>query len=140
MNANMEVARPQRWEVLRGQDRLESEITPGRGNWQNRLANGYISYTALALSSFAVGLFIGFRRPHDPVARMGAWFITTASIAFGLPNGWAAPWRQVPMALEVFLWIPEISRFVLEGIFLSLFTIFPRRLFRARLPWIMKQL
>ena len=38
--------------------------------------------------------------------------------------------------LQVSFWIPEIGRFVLEGIFLSLFVIFPRRLFRARWPWI----
>ena len=133
--ANMEVGRLQRWEVLRGDARLEVEITPARGTWQHRLAWGYISYTLLALSGFAVGLFIGFRRPRDPVARMGAWFITTTSVAFGLPSGWAACWRQVPAALAASFWIPELSRFVLEGIFLSLFMIFPRRLFRARWPW-----
>jgi serine/threonine-protein kinase len=33
------------------------------------------------------------------------------------------------------LWIPEISRFVIEGIFLSFFAVFPCRLFRARWPW-----
>ena len=41
------------------------------------------------------------------------------------------------MAFQVSFWIPEISRFVLVGIFLSLFVIFPRRLFRARWPWIL---
>jgi hypothetical protein len=29
----------------------------------------------------------------DPVGRIGAWFVTTTSIVFGFPVGWAAPWR-----------------------------------------------
>ena len=137
VNANLEVGRAQRWEILRDQERLELEVTPERANWRNRLAGGYISYSGLALISFAVGLFVGFRRPGDPAAMIGAWFIATAAIAFGLPNGWAVAWRQVPVPFQVSFWIPEISRFVLEGIFLSLFVIFPRRLFQARWPWIL---
>ena len=137
INANLEVGNAQRWEILRGRERLELEVTPERADWRNRLAGGYIMYSGLALISFAVGLFVGFRRPGDPVAMIGAWFIATAAIAFGLPNGWAAAWRQVPVPFQVSFWIPEISRFVVEGIFLSLFVIFPRRLFRARWPWIL---
>jgi len=91
----------------------------------------------LALISFAVGLFVAFRRPWDPTARVGAWFIATASIAFGLPNGWAVAWRQAPLLVQASFWIPEVSRFVLDGIFLTLFLVFPRRLFLARWPWIL---
>jgi tRNA A-37 threonylcarbamoyl transferase component Bud32 len=94
-----------------------------------------VIYVGLSLPCFVLGLFIGFRRPGDLAARVGAWFIATASIAFGLPNGWAVLWRQMPVVVQAFLWIPEVSRFVMEGIFVSLFAIFPRRLFRARWPW-----
>jgi hypothetical protein len=136
-NANLEVGRAQRWEILRDQERLVLEVTPERANWRNRVAGGYVSYSGLALISFAVGLFVAFRRPGDPTARVGAWFIATVSIAFGLPNGWAVAWRQVPLLVQASFWVPEISRFVLDGIFLSLFLIFPRRLFEARWPWIL---
>jgi serine/threonine-protein kinase len=37
--------------------------------------------------------------------------------------------------VQAALWIPEISRFVIEGIILSFFVLFPRRLFRSRWPW-----
>jgi hypothetical protein len=137
VNANLEVGRAQKWEIRRGEERLTLEVTPERANWRNRLAGGYVSYSGLALISFAVGLFVAFRRPYDPAARIGAWFIATASIAFGLPNGWAVAWRQVPLIFQASFWIPEIGRFVLDGIFLSLFLIFPRRLFEARWPWIL---
>lgn len=137
VNANLEIGRTQRWAVIRDGKRLQVEITPELATWKNRLAGGYISYTALVLSCFAVGLFVALRRPHDPVARMGAWFLATASIAFGLPNGWAVLWRQAPSALQILFWIPEISRFLIAGIFLSFFLIFPRPLFHARWVWIL---
>jgi len=136
-NANLEVGKTQLWQIVHNGKRTDLEVTPERASWRNRLSAGYVSYSALAVCSFAVGLFIAFRRPHDPAARMGAWFIGTASIAFGLPNGWAVVWRQVPLLFQILFWIPTISRFVLVGIFLSLLLIFPRRLTRARWPWIL---
>ena len=96
-----------------------------------------MSYSGLAIVAFAVGLFVAFRRPGDRTARVGAWFIATASIAFGLPNGWAVAWRQAPQLAQAAFWIPEVSRFVLDGIFLTLFLVFPRRLFTARWPWVL---
>jgi len=137
VNANLEVGRVQRWDILRDQERLSFEITPVRATWRNRLAAGYVSYSALTVCCFAVGLFMAFRRPHDPAARIGAWFIGTAAIAFGLPNGWAVVWRQVPVVLQILFWVPTVSRFVLEAILLSLCMIFPRKLTRARWPWIL---
>jgi hypothetical protein len=60
----------------------------------------------------------------------------TASIAFGLPHNWAFVWRQLPAVVQLLLWIPQISRFVIDGIFLSLFLVFPRPLIRSRWPWV----
>jgi serine/threonine-protein kinase len=37
----------------------------------------------------------------------------------------------------LFLWIPEISRFVSDAILLTFFTVFPRRIFSARWPWLL---
>jgi len=132
---NLDVGKSQSWQILRGDERLEMRFTPERATWGNRLAGGYVLYVSLVLSYFPLGLFIGFRRPGDPAALVGSWFITTASMAFGLPNGWAALWRQMPLIVQALLWIPEVSRFLIEGIFVSLFALFPRRLFRARWPW-----
>ena len=137
VNANLEVGRVQRWEIRRSDELIELGIRTERATWKNRLSAGYITFSALAVCCFAVGLFMAFRRPHDTTARIGAWFIGTASIAFGLPNGWAVVWRQAPMAFQILFWIPELSRFVLDAIFLSLLMIFPRRLSRARWPWIL---
>jgi serine/threonine-protein kinase len=135
--ANLEVDRVQRWKILRNEESIKLEIKPEQATWRNRLRAGYISYSALALCSFAVGLLIAFRRPRDPAARIGAWFIGTAAIAFGLPNGWAVVWRQAPLVVQALFWIPTVSRFVLVAIFLSLLMMFPRRLTRARWPWLL---
>jgi predicted Ser/Thr protein kinase len=137
MNSNLEVGRFQKWKILRNNELIELEVEPEPATWKNRLDAGYISYCALVLFCFAVGLFIVFQRPRDPAARIGAWFIGTSAIAFGLPNGWAVVWRQVPMILQVLFWIPTISRFILEAIFLSLLMKFPRRLTQARWPWLL---
>ncbi len=50
VNANLEVGKAQRWEILRDQERLELEVTPERANWRNRLAGGYISYWELYIT------------------------------------------------------------------------------------------
>ncbi len=134
--ANGEVGRTQKWEILREGHTLKIDVVPVRATWQNRLANGYIVYVGLALFCFFLGLLIAFRRPDALDARIGAWFITTASVAFGMPNGWAAVWRQIPLPVQILLWISELSRFVIEGIFLSFFVVFPGRLFHRRWPWI----
>ena len=136
VQANIAVGRPQEWLISRDGQQLELYFTHQRATWQNRLAHAYLIHVGLIFGCFLLGILIGFRRPGDTAARIGSWFIMTASMVFGLPIGWAVLWRQLPLAVQAFLWIPEISRFVIEGIFVSLFAVFPRRLFRARWPWL----
>jgi serine/threonine-protein kinase len=133
---NMQVGRPQVWLVSRQGENVRLEVTYPRGRILQRLIDGYVQVLSLMLSAFPLGLLIAWKRPHDPVARIGAWFIVTASIAFGFPPGWAVFWRMLPTPLQVFLWIPQISRFVVEGIFLTFFLVFPRRLLTRRWLWL----
>jgi hypothetical protein len=134
-DANTQVGRPQHWEIKRGGRWLEIEVTRDRRQPSAKdVARTYIGVTLVAL---LLAVFIAFRRPYDPVARLGAWFIATASVAFGLFAGWAATWRHLPTVIGALLWIPQVSRFVAEGILVSFFASFPRRLFRARWPWVL---
>ncbi len=133
--ANRAVGETQVWVVARGGQRLELPFVAERATLANRLWHGYLIYTAMALGCFLLGLLILLRKPGDPVARLGAWFIMTASVAFGLPNGWAAVWRGLPVPIQVLLWVPQLSRFVIEAIFLSFIVVFPRRMFRSSWPW-----
>jgi tRNA A-37 threonylcarbamoyl transferase component Bud32 len=135
--ANLELGRAQRWLVARGEDRVSLEIYPLRASVRSRLTEGYIQFFSLAVSGLAVGFLIAWKRPGDAVGRVGAWFMMTAAIAFGFPWGWAATWRALPTPVQLLLWIPQLSRFVLEGIFLSFFLIFPRRLLTRRWLWLL---
>ena len=132
---NLQAGRAQRWVVSRGDDRVTLEIVPAGASLQSRLSEGYVQYFSLLLPGYFLGLLIAWKRPADPVARIGAWFIITASMAFGFPVGWAVAWRALPTALQLLLWIPQLSRFVLEAIFLSFFVLFPRRLVARRWVW-----
>src|SRR5262249_50686253 len=127
---NMRVAQPQVWLVSRQERNLRLEIAYPPAQFRRRLIEGYIQVLRLLMSSFFLGLLIAWKRPRDPVARIGAWFSLTASVAFGFPPGWAVLWRELPILVQALLWIPQISRFVLEGIFLSFFLLFPRPLLK----------
>jgi len=137
IRANTEVGRPQRWQISRASERLEMTLTLPRPSWSEQLPGYALPYYAFMLTSLVLGLLIAFRRPYDPLARMGAWLLATAAVAFGFPDGWAATWRHLPEWLGLLLWIPGISRFVPDAILFTFFTIFPRRIFSARWPWLL---
>jgi eukaryotic-like serine/threonine-protein kinase len=133
--ANRDPSLPQHWEILRGAERLELNLNPARTPFLNQFRRGEIGYIGTGITCFLLGLLMAFQRPSDPVARMGAWFIMAASVAFGISGNWAFVWRQFPVPVQLLLWVPEISRFVIDGILLSLFVLFPRRLFHSRWLW-----
>ncbi len=138
IRANREVGRPERFEISRGEERLQLLLTFDRILWSGPVPRGALiplAYLSVVLTSFMLGLIIAFSRPYDPVARMGAWVLAAGAIGLGLPDGWAVTWRRLPTVLGALLWIPHLSRFVIDGIVVTFFTVFPRRLFRARWPW-----
>jgi hypothetical protein len=135
--ASLQVGRPQRWLVAREAGQVSLDVYPLASGLRSRLAEGYVNYLTLLISAMGLGLLIAWKRPGDAVGRLGAWFMVTASIAFGFPWGWAVPWRALPAPVQLMLWIPQVSRFVLEGIFLSFFLVFPRRLLTRRWLWLL---
>ncbi|MCJ7504036.1 MAG: protein kinase [Acidobacteriia bacterium] len=148
IRANTEIGRPERWQVGRANQRLELTVAVPRLSWRERLSGvavlhlpfywvNVLGYSAFVLTCLILGLVVAFRRPYDPAARMGAWVLATAAVAFGLPDGWAATWRHLPGLLGLLIWIPEISRLVPDAILFTFFTVFPRRVFSARWPWLL---
>src|SRR5262245_31031405 len=136
VSSNAAVGRAQKWEVLRGGERLSLDLVPEhRGFDPTRFIT--LQYDFVAGCYLAVSLFIAFRRPYDPLARIGAWSIAAASMAIGMPNGWAAMWRELPVAAQALLWVPQLSRFTVDAVFLTFAAMFPRTLFRARGHWLL---
>src|SRR5216117_2282194 len=82
-----EVGRVHRWLVSRHGSPLNLEVVPARLTFAGRLLKGYDRYVIHLLSGFLLGLLNAWKRPGDPLARIGAWFLLTASIAFGFPQG-----------------------------------------------------
>jgi hypothetical protein len=135
--ANLEVGQPQIWQVARGDARVHLAIDPLPASLNSRLGSGYYMVLGLLISGMSLGLLIGWKRPGDAVGRLGAWFMMTASVAFGLPWGWAVAWRALPALLQWLLWVPQLSRFVLEGILVSFVLVFPRRLVTRGWAWLL---
>jgi tRNA A-37 threonylcarbamoyl transferase component Bud32 len=127
---------PEYWLVLRDGVRTTVPVVPVVVSLREKLALGYAQLLSLIFIGLFLGLLIAWKRPHDAVARLGAWFILTASLAPGLPLGWAVLWRSLPRAVQLLLWFPQFGRFVLEGILLSFFVLFPRRLITRRWMWL----
>src|SRR5262245_18021461 len=111
--------RPEQWVVLRDGVRTTMQVVPVVVSLRTKLAMGYLQLLSLIFTGFFLGLLIAWKRPSDPVARVGAWFIITVSVAPGLPAGWAVLWRSLPRVVQMLLWFPQFGRFVLEGILLS---------------------
>lgn len=148
IRANTEIGRPERWQIARGSERLQLTVAVPRLPWRERFSGlailrlpfelvSVLGISAFVLTALVLSLVIAFRRPYDPLARMGAWLLGTAAVAFGFADGWAATWRHLPGWLGLLLWMPEISRFVSDAILFTFFTIFPRRIFSAHWPWLL---
>jgi hypothetical protein len=91
-----------------------------------------------AVFTFVLALVIGFRRPQDPVARIGAWMLAAIAIDMvGGGYGWAAIWRNQPGALGLFLWPTIISSGLGGGICITFAFMFPQKLVRNYLVWIL---
>ena len=138
--ANTQVGVAQHWLIQRAGQPRDLVVSYPRVRWKGFLgliATTVGGLTLFFLTSLFLGILVAFRRPQDPKAMMGAWVLATAAVAFGLPGGWAATWRHMPIVFSSFLWIPEVSRLVPDAILLSFFAIFPARIFRARWPWVL---
>ncbi|MGE5327278.1 MAG: protein kinase domain-containing protein [Deltaproteobacteria bacterium] len=133
IRANTVSGRPQHWDVLRAGQKLQLTVT--FPHLSTQYGPAYVAHTSWILTTLLLGLLIAFRRPNDRVARAGAWLSVSASFAFGFADGWAAVWRALPVGLGLLLWIPALSRLVIDGIAFTFFAVFPQRLFRARWPW-----
>jgi len=71
------------------------------------------------------------------VAQIGAWLLAGLGTAPIFPDAEVtAVWRNLPFLLGIILWIPQITHLMLLPLFFSFFAIFPRRIFRARWPWL----
>jgi tRNA A-37 threonylcarbamoyl transferase component Bud32 len=90
------------------------------------------------LVTLILAFVIGFSRPRDLVARLGAWFLAAVACTFpGVLYGMAATWRALPTVLGLLVWLGFIGYMALGPLLFTFFAVFPRKLFRARWPWVL---
>jgi eukaryotic-like serine/threonine-protein kinase len=111
---------------------------------QNRLINyyqwvlkGFIPVLLVSPLCLILALFIGFSRPYDPAARWGALFYAVVAVdLMDQPLGWLSALLRFPI---VIIWLTLlvqsfcVSSYISIGI--TLFGVFPRRLFRQFHAW-----
>jgi eukaryotic-like serine/threonine-protein kinase len=131
-----EVGRPMPLVLEREGRRLELSMTPQRRS-QTVFRSPIVSLLAgTDLLTLGIAFVVAFRRPHDLVARIGAWFLATAAMFMFPPvPGIAAAWRHLPAPLGALLWIAFVSGSVFPAIFFTFFATFPRPLFHRRWIW-----
>ena len=138
--ANLQPHHPYRVEIerdgLRQELAIEVELIRAL---ENRSDLVHVAWQIAALILLATGFLIGFSRPRDPAALVGALAMAMLSVGLyytNFPPGYAAIWRGLPRALGILLWIPHICVYFFGPILVTFFAIFPRPLFRSRWPWI----
>jgi tRNA A-37 threonylcarbamoyl transferase component Bud32 len=137
VRGNFEVGSPQRWEIERGDKRLQVVVTLGRRAWsrQGRLIQlAYAAQYTYWFVALVLALVIAFSRPHDSTALLGAWlFASTTTGGLAAHYGFTAAWRHAPALPQALLWIPAMSTALRAPLCLTFFALFPRKLFRS--PW-----
>ncbi len=81
------------------------------------------------LLTLIAALFVAWRRPRDPVALTGSWFLLAcATFTIALPMRLASVWSAIPMPLSALLWLPHASSLAIGPVLLTFVTAFPRRI------------
>jgi len=130
LTGNWEAGTPARFLAERGGDRHAFTLDVGRRSWTHAGPGSILIAVLLwgaRLVTLGAAIMIAFRRPDSMLARVGAWFLATASVSsvVVLP-GSAAAWRHLPPALGALLWAPALSTVVLPAIFFTFFAQFPK--------------
>jgi tRNA A-37 threonylcarbamoyl transferase component Bud32 len=125
--------------VERGNARLQTTLSPTRASihfW--RTGPGVVLGMA-RLTQFAtllIALLVAFKRPDDPLARLGAWLLASGAVfSIVLPPGIAAAWGQLPAIAGLPLWLPFASSLCVGAILFTFFSAFPRPLFTSWMVW-----
>ena len=137
ISPNLETGRTYRFDIARGEGRLEVAYTMERARVGSRWI--FAVWEAEGFLLLATGIFIGFARPRDSLARLGALALASLSLSLSFwtsfPPGGAVTWRALPAGVAALLLLPKLCSYLVGPIILTFFATFPRPLVRARWPW-----
>jgi tRNA A-37 threonylcarbamoyl transferase component Bud32 len=139
VTANYELDRPMSVDIARGEQRLQVSLKigwePGR-HWRSREGLSMLVVLAAQLFTLMFAFVIGFKRPRDRIARLGAWLLASAGVfSVVLPYRVAAVWRALPLPIGALLWLPFVSSLAVPALLFTFFQVFPRERRRSLLAW-----
>ena len=86
------------------------------------------------LAMLALAFVITWKQPLDFGASVGAWLLASLAVyCVVLPARLPEVWRELPMVVEVGLWLPYLSSISAGAILATFYTVFPQRAPRWRL-------
>ncbi len=96
--------------------------------WATREGIDLVLVRIVQAFTLAVGFLVFYRRPRDPVARLGAWLLGAVGVfCVILPFRLAAVWRGLWWPAGILLWFPYLSTLLVAPLLLTFFLLFPSR-------------
>lgn len=139
-DANLEVGEVLEIELNRAGQHLTRTLPLRQLNWrEGAKPEQLVLITArlIQLVPVALAILVAWRRPRDPVARIGVWMLACGGVfSVVLPYSLAARWHHLPMPIGLLLWIPFISSVGAAAVLFTFCAVFPRPLFTSRWLWI----
>src|SRR5437667_3203002 len=135
---NFEVGKPYRLQVERDGKPFERVMVLQRRSWSQQTQYrriGFVLNTASALVTLLVAFLVGFTRPYDWIARIGALAIALLGGSAYL-YGTAPIVRRLPILAGALIWWPQVGFFIFPALFFVFCSMFPRQLFRSRWIWV----
>jgi hypothetical protein len=87
------------------------------------------------LLTLLLACLVAFKRPLEPLARLGAWLLGSVSVfTIVLPFGFADRWHQLPAPISWLFWLPFVSGGAPGVLFFLFCCHFPRPVFHS--PWL----
>ncbi len=135
---NFEIGKPYRLQVEQDGKPLQRVLILQRRSWSQQTQYQHIAFildTASTLLTLFVAFLVGFTRPYDWVARIGALSIALLGVTSYF-YGTAAIVRHLPIPVGAAIWWPDVGTFIFPALFFAFCSIFPRQLFPSRWIWV----
>ncbi|MGZ4817787.1 MAG: protein kinase domain-containing protein [Terriglobales bacterium] len=139
VRAQVEIGKPQAVEAERDGKPLSAQLVSIRRMRQVIVPDSVFPViAAVKVLGFGLVFLILWQRPRDKVALLAAWLVASVVSAAGLfGTGTAATLRQLPAAVAFLLVFPFFCNVAgMAGILFTFCSMFPRRLFRSRWPYV----
>ena len=106
--------------------------------WRSQSGSMLLGVRTVQLVTLGFAFLIAFRKPLDPIARMGAWLLATVGVfCIVLPARIAVVVRELPAVVGALLWPAYLSSLAICAIVAMFVAMFSRQTPSSRRIWIL---